>query len=292
MPPSRRHPWIDEMVPISFEYFPPKTTEQKAVFEDTHARLKALKPEYFSVTFGAGGSTLEHTRETVLGINQEVDQRVAPHISCLGGSGESILRMLTEYRQAGIDRIVALRGDMPSGMAVGGEFRHANELVSFIRESTGDHFKIDVACYPEFHPEAETASRDLENFKRKIEAGADEAITQYFFNADAYFRFVDDIRAAGIQVPIVAGIMPIINYSRLARFSDMCGAEMPKWLRQRLRDFGDDRASIVKFGADVISDICRRLVDGGAPALHFYTLNRAAATVKICRNLGLSGMDG
>ncbi len=276
------------MASISFEYFPPKTAEQRAVFADTHKRLKALKPEYFSVTFGAGGSTLDFTRETVLEINRDPDQRVAPHISCLGGSGDSILKLLNVYREAGIDRLVALRGDMPSGMASAGEFRHANELVGFIREQTGDHFKIEVACYPEFHPEAETARGDLENFKRKVEAGADEAITQYFFNADAYFRFVDDVRAAGIEIPIVPGIMPIINYTQLARFSDMCGAEMPKWLRRRLRDFGDDRASIVSFGIDVISDLCRRLLDGGAPGLHFYTLNRAKASTAICRNLSLA----
>lgn len=279
------------MVSISFEYFPPKTTEQRAVFAATHKRLKALKPEYFSVTFGAGGSTLDFTRETVLEINRDRDQRVAPHISCLGGSGESILKLLNVYREAGIDRLVALRGDMPSGMAVAGEFRYANELVGFIREQTGGHFKIEVACYPEFHPEAETARRDMDNFKRKVEAGADEAITQYFFNADAYFRFVHDVRAAGIEIPIVPGIMPIINYTQLARFSDMCGAEMPKWLRKRLRDFGDDRASILGFGIEVMSDLCRRLLDGGAPGLHFYTLNRAKATVAICENLGLGDAD-
>jgi methylenetetrahydrofolate reductase (NADPH) len=273
------------MIPISFEYFPPKTAEQKAVFQDTHAALKLLSPEYFSVTFGAGGSTLEHTEDTVLAIHRE--QPVAPHISCLGGHAESIGQMLDRYREVGINRIVALRGDMPSGMGVGGEFRYANELVRFIRQHAGDHFHIHVACYPEFHPESETAHGDLDHLRQKIDAGANEAITQFFFNADAYFRFVDDCRARGIDVPIVAGIMPIINFTQLARFSDMCGAEMPRWLRKRLRDFGDDRASIRSFGIDVISDMCQRLVAGGAPGLHFYTLNRAAAAVAICRNLGI-----
>lgn len=276
------------MIPISFEYFPPKTEEQEVVFRDTHAQLKALGPEYFSVTFGAGGSTLSHTEETVLGIHSE-GQSAAPHISCLGGRADSLGEMLDRYREAGIHRIVALRGDMPSGMAVAGEFRFANELVAFIRERGGEDFRIHVACYPEFHPECETARGDLNHFKLKVEAGADEAITQYFFNADAYFRFVDDCRKAGIEIPIVPGIMPILNFTQLARFSDMCGAEMPRWLRKRLRDFGDDRASIRAFGIDVITDLCRRLVEGGAPGLHFYTLNRATASIAICRNLGLGG---
>ncbi|MDJ0655530.1 MAG: methylenetetrahydrofolate reductase [NAD(P)H] [Xanthomonadales bacterium] len=277
------------MTSISFEYFPPKTSEQRAVFLESHEQLKQLNPDYFSVTFGAGGSTLEHTEETVLEINQDPDQHVAPHISCLGGRAESVRKLLNAYRDAGVSRIVALRGDMPSGMAIGGEFRHANELVQFIRDETGDHFRIHVACYPEFHPEAETAERDLAHFRRKVEAGADEAITQYFFNADAYFRFVDDVRALGVEIPIVAGIMPIINYTQLARFSDMCGAEMPRWIRSRLRDFGDDRASIRSFGIDVITSLCQRLIDGGAPGLHFYTLNRATAARRICANLGLGG---
>ncbi len=275
------------MAHISFEYFPPKTDEQRAVFTDTHSKLKALTPEYFSVTFGAGGSTLDHTEETVLSINAEPTQKAAPHLSCLGGTRQTIARMLKTYQDAGVDRIVALRGDMPSGMAAGGEFRYANELVEFIRSETGDHFTIDVACYPEFHPECESAERDLANFKRKVEAGADEAITQYFFNADAYFRFVDDVRDLGIDIPIVPGIMPIINFSQLARFSDMCGAEMPRWLKRRLQSFGDDRASIQRFGIDFISELCQRLIDGGAPGLHFYTLNRAKASQAICANLGL-----
>jgi len=277
---------MSQSVPVSFEFFPPKTDEQVAVLGATHETLSTLGPDYFSVTFGAGGSTLEHTEETVLDMHRR-GSPVAPHISCLGGRMESIAAMLDRYREAGIERLVALRGDMPSGMAAGGEFRYASELVEFIRRHSGDQFRIHVACYPEFHPEAETARGDLENFRRKVDAGADEAITQYFFNADAYFHFVDDCRAGGIEIPIVPGIMPIINYAQLARFSDLCGAEMPRWLRKRLRDFGDDRASIRAFGVDVISELCRRLIEGGAPGLHFYTLNRATAAGAICRNIGL-----
>ena len=275
------------MAHISFEYFPPKTPEQRAILRDTHQALLALQPDYFSVTFGAGGSTRDQTRETVLELNQGEGPMVAPHISCLGGSADSIRKMLHDYRSAGIDRIVALRGDMPSGMAVGGEFRFANELVSFIRQETGDQFRINVACYPEFHPEAETAQRDLRHFKDKVAAGADEALTQYFYNADAYFYFVDQCRDAGIEVPIVPGIMPIINFYSLARFSDTCGAEIPRWLRRKLQSFGDDRPSIQAFGIEFVSDLCQRLIDGGAPGLHFYTLNRATASLEICKNLGL-----
>jgi len=276
------------MTHISFEYFPPKTDEQRAVFDDTHAKLKQLSPEYFSVTFGAGGSTLDHTEETVLQINAEPGQTAAPHLSCLGGTRKSIADLLRTYQQAGIKRIVALRGDLPSGMAsAAGEFRYANELVEFIRDQFGEHFTIDVACYPEFHPECESAERDLSNFRRKVEAGADEAITQYFFNADAYFRFLDDVGKLGVKIPIIPGIMPIINFTQLSRFSDMCGAEMPRWLKRRLQSFGDDRNSIQKFGIDFVSDLCQRLIDGGAPGLHFYTLNRAKSAVAICENLGL-----
>jgi methylenetetrahydrofolate reductase (NADPH) len=258
------------------------------VLQGTHQALSALQPDYFSVTFGAGGSTRDQTRETVLELNRGGGPLVTPHISCLGCSAENIRGMLREYRSAGIDRIVALRGDTPSGMAIGGEFRFANELVSFIRQETGDHFCIHVACYPEFHPEAETAQRDLQNFKRKVEAGANEALTQYFYNADAYFYFVDQCRKAGIGIPIVPGIMPIINFFSLSRFSDSCGAEIPRWLRRKLQGFGDDRPSIQAFGIEYVSDLCQRLIDGGAPGLHFYTLNRATASLKICKNLGLT----
>ena len=293
---SRRTVIVTEVYPsrepggpgsLSFEYFPPKTPEQQAVLRDTHQALQALQPDYFSVTYGAGGSTRGQTKETVLELNRGAGAMVAPHISCLGGSAESIREMLQDYRAAGVDRIVALRGDMPSGMAVGGEFRNANELVSLIRQETGDHFRIHVACYPECHPEAETAHRDLENFKGKVMAGANEAMTQYFYNADAYFNFVDQCAKVGIDIPIVPGIMPILNFSSLARFSDSCGAEIPRWLRRKLQDFGDDRTSMQAFGIEFVSDLCRRLIDGGAPGLHFYTLNRATASLEICKNLGL-----
>ena len=272
---------------VSFEYFPPKTEEQRVVLKNAQNKLTAYQPEYVSVTFGAGGSTREFTRDTVLDMHQRYGN-AAPHLSCLGATLAEITELLKTYRDAGINRVVALRGDMPSGMASAGELRYANELVEFIRNEHGDYFHIEVACYPEFHPQSETARADLRHFKQKVEAGASGAITQYFFNADAYFRFVEDCRAAGIDVPIVPGIMPITNYTQLARFSEMCGAEMPRWLRQRLRDFGDDRAAICDFGVDFISQMCSRLLEGGAPGLHFYTLNRAQATSAICDSLGLN----
>ncbi len=275
------------MIPISFEYFPPKTAEQNIVLNETHRRLTRLQPEYCSVTYGAGGSTVNHTERSVMDIHHAAEIPVAPHISCLGGAMNDLKSMLNRYQDAGINRLVALRGDMPSGMAVAGELRWANELVSFIRQETGDHFHIAVACYPEIHPEAETANRDLDFFKQKVDAGANEAITQFFFNADAYFRFLDDCQVRNIDIPIVPGIMPIINFSRLSRFASMCGAEMPRWLRLRLRDFGDDRDSIRDFGIDFVTDLCQRLIDGGAPSLHFYTINRSLATLKICKRLGL-----
>lgn len=275
------------MTQISFEYFPPKTAEQTAVLTETHRRLSRLQPEYCSVTYGAGGSTVNHTERSVMEIHQRADIPVAPHISCLGGAMSDLKAMLDKYQAAGINRLVALRGDMPSGMAVAGELRWANELVSFIRQQTGDHFHIAVACYPEIHPEAETANRDMDFFRQKVDAGANEAITQFFFNADAYFRFLEDCQSRQIDIPIVPGIMPIINFSRLSRFASMCGAEMPRWLRLRLRDFGDDRDSIRDFGIDFVTGLCQRLIDGGAPALHFYTLNRSLATLKICKSLGL-----
>ncbi|GJM10707.1 MAG: methylenetetrahydrofolate reductase [Lysobacteraceae bacterium] len=277
-------------LPISFEFFPPKTDEQRVVLNNAHRQLSEYKPEYFSVTFGAGGSTREFTRDTVMDLHERY-QNATPHLSCLGASVAEIEQLLNDYREAGINRLVALRGDMPSGMASAGELRYANELVEFARAKHGNHFNIQVACYPEFHPQCETAAADLRNFKRKVDAGADGAITQYFFNADAYFRFVDDCTAVGIDIPIVPGIMPITNYSQLARFSEMCGAELPRWLRKRLRDFGDDRAAIASFGVEFITDMCQRLIDGGAPGLHFYTLNRAKATKQICQGLGLNSAE-
>jgi len=270
----------------SFEFFPPKTADGIDNLRRARARLAALGPAYVSVTFGAGGSTREGTLETVLECQRE-NLVVAPHLSCIGSTRESIAELLSTYRAQGIERIVALRGDLPSGMGQAGEFRYANELVAFIREATGDHFKIEVAAYPEFHPQAASARADLDNFKRKVEAGADGAITQYFYNLDAYLRFVDDCERLGISIPIVPGIMPITNHTQLARFSDMCGAEIPRWVRRRLEGFGDDRDAIRAFGLDVTMELCRRLLEAGAPGLHVYTMNRADACEALWEGLGL-----
>ena len=275
------------MTPISFEFFPPKTDEQKAVLEAALPKLKALKPEYVSCTFGAGGSTLSYTPETVRHLREEHGLDAAPHLSCMGGTRKEILALLDQYKAMGCKRIVALRGDLPSGMASYGDFRYASDLVEFIRKERDGYFHIEVACYPEMHPQAGDATSDLANFKRKVDAGANGAITQYFFNPDAYFRFVDDARKLGIGVPIVPGIMPITQYSQLRRFSDMCGAEIPRWIAKRLEAFRDDAESIREFGADVVAELCRKLIEGGAPSIHFYTLNRAKATLAICERLGL-----
>ena len=275
----------------SFEFFPPKTMEGQEKLRRTRDRLAALKPRFFSVTFGAGGSTRDRTFETVLEIQRDSGIDAAPHLSCIGSTPESVGDILAQYREAGIRRIVALRGDMPSGMSGPGHFSYANELVAFIREQHGDHFRIEVACYPEIHPQAEDADADLENFRRKVEAGADSAITQYFFNPDAYFRFVDRCEALGMEIPIVPGVMPIMNFKQLARFSDACGAEIPRWLRKRLITFGDDRESLQAFGVDVVTELCSDLLEGGAPGLHFYTLNAAGLTERIWDNLGLDAGD-
>jgi methylenetetrahydrofolate reductase (NADPH) len=272
---------------ISFEFFPPKTEEGRSKLRETWHRLAALKPAFFSVTFGAGGSTREGTLETVLEI-RKAGLQAAPHLSCIASTSEEIAAQLERYRSHGIQHLVALRGDLPSGIAAAGEFRHASELVAFIRERTGDWFRIEVACYPEYHPQTRYAKDELRHFKRKVEAGADAAITQYFYNADAYFRFVEEARRAGIEVPIVPGIMPIGNFAQLARFSDACGAEIPRWMRLRLEGFHDDAASIRAFGLDVVTDLCRRLLDGGAPGLHFYTLNQSTLSAEICARLGVS----
>ena len=274
------------MTAISFEFFPPKTDEQREALERSVRLLKTAKPEYVSMTFGAGGSTLSQTVGAVRGLRADHGLDAAPHLSCMGGSRAEIRALLEDYVALGVGRIVALRGDLPSGMASVGDFRYASDLVSFIRSETGDHFRIEVACYPEVHPQANDAHADLANFKRKIEAGANGAITQYFYNADGYFRFVDAIRALGVDVPVVPGIMPIANFSQLRRFSDMCGAEIPRWLAKRLSAFGDDAAAIREFSADVVADLCRRLIEGGAPGLHFYTLNRARPTLAILERLG------
>ena len=273
---------------FSFEFFPPKTPEGADKLKLVRNQLGALQPKYFSVTFGAGGSTQQGTFDTVMDI-QQAGYVAAPHLSCVGSTRENIRHILQNYMASGINRIVALRGDMPSGMQEAGEFRHANELVEFIRSETGDHFHIEVAAYPEFHPQAGNARQDLLNFKRKVEAGANGAITQYFFNPDAYFHFVDDCEQLGVNLPIVPGIMPITNYTQLARFSDMCGAEIPRWIRKRLESFGDDRAAIRAFGEDVVTELCHQLLEAGAPGLHFYTMNLSGPTLAIWNNLGLTG---
>jgi methylenetetrahydrofolate reductase (NADPH) len=274
----------------SFELFPPKTQEGMDQLEKGVQRLNAVAPEYFSVTYGAGGSTRERTFETV-SLLRSRDIDTAPHLSCIGSVRSEIRDILRHYREQGIHRIVALRGDLPSGMGAGatGDLRYANELVSFIREETGAVFHIEVAAYPEVHPQAPNATRDLENFKRKVDAGADAAITQYFYNADAYFAFIDACEKVGIEIPIVPGIMPITNYSRLARFSDACGAEIPRWLRKRLESYGDDIDSIRELGHQVVLGLCRRLLEGGAPGIHFYTMNQAAPTLRLWKDLELRG---
>ena len=270
--------------PISLEFFPPKTPEGAEKLRAVRQKLYALAPEFCSVTFGAGGSTQEGTLDAVREIVAEGVPGV-PHLSCIGQTRASIAERLDSYRAAGVTRLVALRGDLPSGYGLGGEFRYASELVAFVREQTGAHFHIAVAAYPEFHPQARSPGSDLDAFIAKVRAGANLGITQYFFNADAYFRYVDELRRRGIELPIVPGIMPITNSSQLLRFSDNCGAEVPRWIRQRLMAFGDDAASIKDFGADVVAALCERLRAGGAPALHVYTLNQSVGTLELCRRL-------
>ncbi|MCP3710663.1 methylenetetrahydrofolate reductase [NAD(P)H] [Paraburkholderia sp. CNPSo 3274] len=272
-------------IELSFEFFPPKTPDGVEKLRATRAQLATLKPKFVSVTFGAGGSTQQGTLDTVVDIAKE-GVEAAPHLSCIGSSKESLRAILGEYRSRGIRHIVALRGDLPSGMGAMGELRYASELVAFIREETGDAFHIEVAAYPEYHPQARSPRHDLEAFAQKVKAGANSAITQYFFNADAYFRFVDDAKKLGVDIPIVPGIMPITNYSQLMRFSEMCGAEVPRWVAKRLESFGDDRESIRAFGLDVVTNLCRRLVEAGVPGIHFYTLNAAQATKAVCERLG------
>lgn len=270
---------------VSFEFFPPKTPEGAQKLRIARARLAELRPEFFSVTFGAGGSTKEGTWNTVMEMHAE-GRPVAPHISCIGTTRGSVRELLAGYRAAGIRRVVALRGDVPSGAAGGaGDFSFANELVEFIRTETADWFHIEVAAYPEAHPQSRSPADDLARFVNKIKAGADSAITQYFYNPDAYFRFRDDTARLGCAVPIVPGVMPITNFMQLARFSDACGAEIPRWIRRRLESFGDDRDAIRAFGFDVVADLCERLLAGGAPGLHFYTMNQAEPTTELLRRL-------
>ena len=281
MQSQKTHPKV-----FSFEFYPPKTAEGKAKLRETWKQLAQLKPRFFSCTYGAGGSTREGTLDTVLEI-RAAGHEAAPHISCVASSREDIRAQLERYKSHGIRHVVALRGDLPSGLASIGELRYANELVAYIRETTGDWFHIEVACYPEYHPQTRAAGDEIRNFKRKVDAGANAAITQYFFSADPYFRFVDECEAAGIPIPIVPGIMPIANFAQLARFSDACGAEIPRWLRFRLESFRDDSASIRALGLDIVTRLCDDLLRAGAPGLHFYTLNQAALSAEIWRRLKL-----
>jgi len=272
---------------FSFEFYPPKTPEGVISLENVQQQLAQLNPEFFSVTFGAGGSTRDKTFETVVAI-QKRGIAAAPHLSCVASTKESIRSILNDYRENSISKIVALRGDLPSGTLSAGEFRYANELVDFIRAETGDYFDIHVAAYPEVHPQAANSTEDFKNFKRKVDAGANAAVTQYFYNAEAYFQFVEQCEKAGITIPIAAGIMPITQYSQLFRFSEMCGADIPRWLRKRLESFGDNREAVQEFGLEVVSRLCQQLLDGGAANLHFYTMNQAAPTLAILKNLNLS----
>lgn len=272
--------------PISIEFFPPQTAEGAEKLRAVRQKLAALEPEFFSVTYGAGGTTQERTFETVFEIQREGHQ-AAPHLSCIGSTREQIREILQRYQAAGIRRIVALRGDLPSGVGFAGELRYANDLVEFIRAETGSHFHIEVAAYPEYHPQAKTPRDDLLAFKRKVDAGADSAITQYFYNLDAYLHFRDECEALGITIPIVPGIMPIVSFSKLARFSDACGAEIPRWMRRKFEAYGDDTDSIKAFGLDVVSELCAKLLAAGAPGLHFYSMNQAAPTLAVCERLGI-----
>ncbi|MEY4364427.1 MAG: hypothetical protein RLZZ24_1779 [Pseudomonadota bacterium] len=271
---------------VSIEFFPPKTAEGADKLRGVRQALYALKPQFCSVTFGAGGSTQSGTISALKEILAE-GQQAASHFSCIGATRESVRTQLAEFKAMGVTRIVALRGDLPSGYGAGGEFQYASDLVQFIREETGQHFAIEVAAYPEMHPQAKSPQADLQAFVTKVKAGADSAITQYFYNSDAYFRFVDDAHKLGVDVPIVPGIMPITSSSQLLRFSDACGAEIPRWIRLRLQAYGDDVASIKAFGLEVVSDLCDQLRTAGAPGLHFYSMNQSVATLAICKNIGL-----
>ncbi len=274
-------------IPISFEFFPPKTPEGAAKLLKVRHELYALKPQFFSVTYGAGGSTQDGTLQQVQSILQDGFD-AAPHFSCIGTTRDTVRAQLAAFKAAGIRRMVALRGDLPSGHGTFGEFRYASELVECIRQESGEHFHIEVGCYPEVHPQAKSPQADVQAYVTKVKAGANSAITQYFFNSDAYFRFVDEAYKMGADIPVVAGIMPIISSSQLMRCSDACGAEIPRWIRLRLQSFGDDTASIKAFGLEVVSDLCEQLRNGGAPGLHFYSRNQSTAVTAICRNLGLA----
>lgn len=270
---------------LSFEFFPPKTEKGEKKLQDAYNRLAKLNPEFFSVTYGAGGSTRERTIETVFNTQKETGIETAPHISCIGLSEDAIRELILHYKDNDIKRLVALRGDLPSGMVDHGPFNYANELVAFIRKETGRHFHIEVAAYPEYHPQAESAFKDIENFKKKVDAGADSAITQYFYNLDAYTYFINECERQQINIPVIPGIMPITNYKQLARFSDSCGAEIPRWLRKRLEAYHDDLESIKKLGMEYITQLCQDLIDLGSPGIHFYTMNNAELIIEICDQL-------
>jgi len=272
-------------VPISFEFFPPRSDEQKLILDSTWQKLSRLNPRYLSVTFGAGGSTLDATLNTVSDLLEKSGVPVAPHISCMARDKDMLLQLLESYKQEGVERLVVLRGDRPEGTSGPGPFQYASDLVRFVQESFPDEFHIEVACYPEFHPESESPEAEFKYFKEKVDAGADGATTQYFYNTDCYFQFLDDCQRNGIDIPITPGIMPITNYQSLVRFSAMCGAEIPRWMRQRLEAYGNDGASIREFGLDVVTKLCERLLLGGAPGLHIYTLNRANATMRLWQRL-------
>ncbi len=274
-------------LPVSFEFFPPKTPEGMEKLVGVRQKLYALKPDFFSVTYGAGGSTQDGTLQTVQAIIKD-GYAAAPHFSCIGATKDSVRAQLALFKQAGIQRMVALRGDLPSGFGAFGEFKYASELIAFIRAETGDHFHIEVGCYPEVHPQAKSPEADLQAYVTKVKSGASSAITQYFFNSDAYFRFVDDAHKLGATIPVIPGIMPILSSSQLMRFSDACGAEIPRWIRLRLQAFGDDTASIKAFGLDVITDLCDQLRNAGVPGLHFYTMNQSAASLELCKRLDLA----
>ena len=279
---SQEHP-----LGISFEFFPPNTDAGREKLIHVRDELAARHPRFFSVTYGAGGSTQARTRDIVRTVSQS-GITTAPHLSCIGSEKAQLRDLLAKYREEGVDSLVALRGDMPSGMGSIGELRYANELVEFIREHSGDTFNLEVAAYPEFHPQARNAEEDLKNFARKVQAGANSAITQYFFNADSYFYFIDRLEKMGVTIPVVPGIMPIVNFSNLVRFSDMCGAEIPRWIRKQLEAYGDDSDSIRKFGEEVVTEMCEKLLKAGAPGLHFYTLNQVEPSISIWKNLGIS----
>jgi len=277
---------VHKTVPISFEFFPPNTPVGSDKLKTVVAELAAVKPEFFSVTYGAGGSTREKTLATVKDI-AALGFEAAPHLSCVGSTEAGIAEILGTYRAQGIHRLVALRGDLPSGTATAGDFRYANELIEFIRKTQGDDWFIEVAAYPEYHPQQRYARRDLEHFANKVKAGANSAITQFFFNPDAYFHFVDEVRALGVDAPIVPGIMPIHNYARIAQFAQRDGIEIPRWVALKMEGFMDDAASVRAFGIDVVTRLCERLIAGGAPGIHFYTLNQSALSLEICRRLGV-----